>query len=263
MGICGYGSFFCLCARGCVFTEPWATSPTAGAMKIERGMVYNPTIPHGYLLEKNRHPGRPQPWPLPPPIGRPRPFCSRARVDRAMGGAPYRRRHENLAGWMYYPTIHGGDFLQNNSSSWAPPPPAMVSTGSTAAYAYGPFVAVPLKVTQGCALTGPWVTPPTTGAMKNEWGVVYPNNPPWIFFVRKNRHPGRRQGHERRPLPPVPCKSSGGLCSILFILINILFILINPSCPRVLVSQHKQQSTIIWIGITRLCLARLGGEMLF
>jgi hypothetical protein len=54
------------------------------------------------------------------------------------------------------------------------------------------------------------------------------------------------------------------LCSILFILINILFILIIPSCPRVLVSQHKQQSTIIWLGITRLGSARpLGGEMLF
>ena len=63
----------------------------------------------------------------------------------------------------------------------------------------------------------------------------------------------------RRPLPPVPCKSRGGLCSLLFILINILFILINPSCPHVLVSQHKQQSTIIWLGITRLGLARLGG----
>ena len=37
----------------------------------------------------------------------------------------------------------------------------------------------------------------------------------------------------------------------------ILFILINPSCPRVLVSQHKQQSTIIWLGITRLGSARL------
>ena len=26
---------------------------------------------------------------------------------------------------------------------------------------------------------------------------------------------------------------------------------VNTSCPRVLVSQHKQQSTIIWLGITR------------
>jgi hypothetical protein len=55
MGGSGYGSFFCLwavrarSARGRVFTEPWATPPTAGAMKIERGVVYNPTIHHGYL----------------------------------------------------------------------------------------------------------------------------------------------------------------------------------------------------------------------
>jgi len=28
-------------------------APTAGAMKIERGVVYNPTIHRGYLLEKN------------------------------------------------------------------------------------------------------------------------------------------------------------------------------------------------------------------
>jgi len=39
-------------ARGHVFTEPWATPPSAGAMKIERGVVYNPIIHHGYLLEK-------------------------------------------------------------------------------------------------------------------------------------------------------------------------------------------------------------------
>jgi hypothetical protein len=58
MGVSGYGSFFCLwavracSAQGRVFTEPWSTSPTAGAMKIKRGVVYNPTIHHGYLLEK-------------------------------------------------------------------------------------------------------------------------------------------------------------------------------------------------------------------
>ncbi len=105
LGVCGYGSFFfCLragrarSARGRVFTEPWVTPPTAGAIKIKRGVVYNPTIQHGYLLEKNRHPGRRQPWPLPPPIGPPRSFRSRASVDRAMGNAPYRRHHENLTG---------------------------------------------------------------------------------------------------------------------------------------------------------------------
>jgi hypothetical protein len=36
---------------------------------------------------------------------------------------------------MYYPTIHHGNFLQNNSSAWALP--AMVSTA-----AYGPSVAI-------------------------------------------------------------------------------------------------------------------------
>jgi hypothetical protein len=104
MGVRGYGSFFCLwavrarSARGRVFTKPWATPPTAGAMKIEHGVVYNPTIHHDYLLEKNRHPGRCQPWSLPPPIGPPWPFRSRTRVERAMGDDPYRRRHENLVG---------------------------------------------------------------------------------------------------------------------------------------------------------------------
>jgi hypothetical protein len=39
---------------------------------------------------------------------------------------------------MYYHKIHHGNFLQNNSSSWAPP--ALVSTA-----AYGPSAAVPLK----------------------------------------------------------------------------------------------------------------------
>jgi hypothetical protein len=39
---------------------------------------------------------------------------------------------------MYYPTIHHGNFLENNSSSWALP--AMVSTA-----AYGPSAAVLLK----------------------------------------------------------------------------------------------------------------------
>ena len=74
MGVSGYGSFFCLwavrarSAQERVFTEPWATPLTAGAMKIEWGVVYYPTIHHGYLLEKNCHPGRYQPWPLPPPM---------------------------------------------------------------------------------------------------------------------------------------------------------------------------------------------------
>ena len=58
MGVSGYGSFFCLwavharSARGRVFTEPWATPLTAGAMKIERGVVYDPTIHHWLLVRK-------------------------------------------------------------------------------------------------------------------------------------------------------------------------------------------------------------------
>jgi hypothetical protein len=68
-------------------------------------VVYNPTIHHGFLLEKNCHPGRCQPWPPPLPMGRPHPFRSRARIERAMGNAPYRQRHENQV---------GGDVLPNN-----------------------------------------------------------------------------------------------------------------------------------------------------
>ena len=45
MGVSGHGSFFCLWAvracsdRASVLTEPWATPPTAGAIKIKRGGV--------------------------------------------------------------------------------------------------------------------------------------------------------------------------------------------------------------------------------
>ena len=94
--------------------------------------------------------------------------------------------------------------------------------------------------------------------MKIERGVVYNPTIHHGYLLEENCHPGSRQGHERRPLPPAPCKLSRGLCSIFFILNNILYILINPPCTRVLVSQHKQQSTIIWLGITRLGSARLG-----
>jgi hypothetical protein len=55
-----------------------------------------------------------------------------------MVDAPYRRRHENLAGVDVLPNNPPLRFLQNNSSSWAPP--AMVSTA-----AYGPSAAVSLK----------------------------------------------------------------------------------------------------------------------
>ena len=58
MGVSGYGSFFCLwavcarSARGRALTGPWATPPTAGAMKIEGGVVYDPTIHHWLLVRK-------------------------------------------------------------------------------------------------------------------------------------------------------------------------------------------------------------------
>ncbi len=58
MGVSGYGIFFRLwavrarSAQQRLLTMPWAMPPTAGAMKIERGVVYSPTIHHGYLLEK-------------------------------------------------------------------------------------------------------------------------------------------------------------------------------------------------------------------
>jgi hypothetical protein len=58
MGVSGYGFFFCLwavrarSARRRMFTEPWATSSTTGAMKIDRGVVYDPTIHHLLLVKK-------------------------------------------------------------------------------------------------------------------------------------------------------------------------------------------------------------------
>ncbi len=49
------------CSRKCVYRAMGDAPATAGAIKIEQGVVYNPTIHHGYLLETNRHPGRRQP----------------------------------------------------------------------------------------------------------------------------------------------------------------------------------------------------------
>ena len=86
-----------------------------------------------YLLHQRRRcDGRQRLWLFLLPVGHPRPLRSRARIDRAMGDAPYRWRHENRAGVD-----------------------------------------------------------------------VLPNNPPWRLF-RKTSNSGRRQGHERRNLPPVP-----------------------------------------------------------
>ena len=85
MGISGCGSFLCLwavrarCSRAHVYRAMCDVPYPPGAMKIERGVVYNPTIHLGYLLEKNIHPGRHQPWPLPSHIGPPQPFSSNGR----------------------------------------------------------------------------------------------------------------------------------------------------------------------------------------
>jgi hypothetical protein len=134
MGVSDFGSFFCLWAvrarsnRWHVLIGSWVSPPTTGSIKIERGGAKNITINHG---SGGGDCGRRRSWPR-------RPFRSRARVDRAMVDAPYRRRHENLAGVDVLPNNPPWRFLQNYSSFWAPP--AMVSTA-----AYGPSAAVPLK----------------------------------------------------------------------------------------------------------------------
>ena len=144
MGVSGFGSFFCLWAvrarsnRWRALIGSWVTLPTTGSIEIERGGAENITINHG---SGGSDCGHRRSRPLPPPIGPPRLFRSRARVDRAMVDAPYRRRHENLAGVDVSPNNPSWRFLQNNSSSWAPP--AMVFTA-----AYGPSTAVPLKGTR-------------------------------------------------------------------------------------------------------------------
>jgi len=118
-------------------------------MKIERGVVYNPTIHHGYLLEKNRHPGHRRPWPLSPPLGCPCPICLRAHVDKAMGNAPYRRRHENLA---------GVDVLPNNPP-WQFFTKLFVILGTASHGIHRSLWAVRGHSAQGHALTGPWAKP--------------------------------------------------------------------------------------------------------
>ena len=137
MGISGCGSFFCLwavrarCSRAHVYRAMGDAPYPPGTMKIERGVVYNPTIRLGYLLEKNIHPGRHQPWPLPPHIGPPRPFRSNGR--RPLPPAPRKSSGGGCITQQSTMTI-----FTINSSSWAPP--AMVSTA-----AYGPSAAIPLK----------------------------------------------------------------------------------------------------------------------
>ena len=76
------GTFFLQPDRPCFFSEP-------------RREKQKTKIRH---TEPGRYDGRQRLWLFLLPVGRPRPFCSRARVYRAMGDAPYRRRHENRAG---------------------------------------------------------------------------------------------------------------------------------------------------------------------
>ncbi len=135
------------------------TPPTNGSIEIKQGSAKNITINHG---SGGGNSGRRRSWPLPPPIGPPRPFRSRARVDRAMGDAPYRQRHENLA---------GVDVLPNN-------PPRRFFTkefvilGTVSHGLHRRLWAIRGCSAQGRTLTGPWVTPPTAGAMKIERGVA-------------------------------------------------------------------------------------------
>jgi hypothetical protein len=94
---------------------------------------------------------------------------------------------------------------------------------------------------RGRVLTGPWMTPPTAGAMKIERGVVYnPTIHHGYCLLEKNHHPGHRQGHERRPLPPVPYKSSGGLCSILYLYLKRFKCRLVSVCLSVCLSVCKE-----------------------
>jgi hypothetical protein len=115
------GTFFLQPDRLCFFSEP-------------RREKQKTKIRH---TEPGRYDGRQRLWLFLLPVGRPRPFCSRERVYRAMGDAPYRRRHENRA-VVYDPTIHHWLLVRKKSSSWALP--AMASTAADR-----PSAAVPLE----------------------------------------------------------------------------------------------------------------------
>ncbi len=138
----GVSGFFCLWAirahsnRWCALIGSWVMPPTKSSIEIDRGGAENITINH---RSGGGDCGHRWSWPPPPPIGTPRPFHSSLRIDRAMFDAPYRWRHDNLAGVDVLPNNPPWRFFRNNSSSWALP--AMVSIA-----AYGPSAAVPLKV---------------------------------------------------------------------------------------------------------------------
>jgi hypothetical protein len=80
-----------------------------------------------------------------------------------MGDAPYRRRHENQA---------RVDVLPNNPP-WQFFPKKFVILGTVSHGLHRHLWAVRGRSAQGRALTGPWATPPTFGAMKIERGVAY------------------------------------------------------------------------------------------
>ncbi len=76
------GTIFSQPDRPCFFSEPWREK-------------HKTKIRH---MEPGQYDGRQRLWLFLLPVGRPRPFCSRASDYRAMGDAPYCRRHENRAG---------------------------------------------------------------------------------------------------------------------------------------------------------------------
>jgi len=105
---------------------------------------------------------------------------------------------------------------------------------------------------QGRALTRPWATPLTAGAMKIERRVVYNPTIHRGYLLEKIVILGADRAMREDPYRRCHANRAEVYAVSYLFLLNILFIIIIPSCSRVLVSQHKQQSTIIWPGITRL-----------
>ena len=136
-----------------------------------------------------RYDGHQRLWYFLPPVGRPRLFCSTALVDKAMGDAPYRRRHENRAG--------GG--VEPNNPPWLLVRKNIVILGAASHGLHRRLWAVRGPSARGHALTGPWATPPTAGNMKIKQGWMYYPTIHHVYLLEKNRHPGRRQ-----PWPPSP-----------------------------------------------------------
>ena len=73
----------------------WVTPSTTGSIEIEWGGDENITIKHGC---GGCDCGCRRSWPLPPPLGCPRPFQSTAHIDRVMCDAIYDQLHQNRVG---------------------------------------------------------------------------------------------------------------------------------------------------------------------